>query len=813
MPKSLYIFLFGIHFGYTLPPKIVKAIPGENTLTIQLPDTNNKLNLQEVRVKGHTIRTAAIVEESIHNPIRFQPQVIDLTQDPGSKISAYDSISGILQVRTVSQVYKPGQVLLDTSLGGKCLYILAILSSTYTSGANLYALQSRPARLEEVIYKGSFKFALQAGKKFTFQNIPPVMVLDSQKVARFKLDYSKLAVGFFPQINGAIEILNGQRVQESLEWGGYLEFTGMLQMEKWDSLPFQYSLPLVKAVEFKIPVKSGYSISFFQELKFELDFASPQPYTYIQLPFQEKINFGAMGIKKSEKWNFASSSLELVKIKNTYPHSPSINSGTSQLRLSYQSKIGLQVSPDFKFETGISADYSSIHAYQPLFGINVNRRVNTYSWVGFSNKELKENFQKLNLQESPPLLEGPPVGKISPEAMLKSPTSLVLRWSNNSKAERYWVQQKIYDSWTPVRFTADTKIEVSDLTPGSQYVFRVLPLNFYGVGEPESLMVRTPNKNNPPVITFLQKPNGESLSADSITLQWQAHDPDSLDRITYQIFLDTLSPPTVPYTKSSSNSNLVISKLLAGKNYFWFVEAFDGTNISRSPIYKFSTKKDASNSPNATPIAPEKEFPKSPGPNWVYIDSGSYFRENQSKVFLNPYFIQKTEVTQKSYQKLMGKNPSFRRGEFLPVESVSWYEAQKYCDLIDAKLPTEAQWEFAARSGKYNRTNLSKIEADTEAWYYENSENQTHPVSIKKPSPLGIHDMAGNVFEWTLDWYENLPNLNQRNPQGPTTGITKVTRGGSWYSDFNGLQPTVRTPFRPKLSSYKLGFRCVKEVN
>jgi formylglycine-generating enzyme required for sulfatase activity len=141
------------------------------------------------------------------------------------------------------------------------------------------------------------------------------------------------------------------------------------------------------------------------------------------------------------------------------------------------------------------------------------------------------------------------------------------------------------------------------------------------------------------------------------------------------------------------------------------------------------------------------------------------------------FWIGQTEVTQEAYQKVTGKNPSYLKGAKLPVETIIWNDAQSYCRMAGMRLPTEAEWEYAARAGssasRYG--NLDQI-----AWYDGNSGNRTHEVGQKQANAWGLYDTLGNVWEWVADWYANsYPAGNQTDPRGPTRGQYRVVRGGS----------------------------------
>ena len=159
-------------------------------------------------------------------------------------------------------------------------------------------------------------------------------------------------------------------------------------------------------------------------------------------------------------------------------------------------------------------------------------------------------------------------------------------------------------------------------------------------------------------------------------------------------------------------------------------------------------------------------------------------------VTLSSYYIGKTEVTQELWQAVMDSNPSKFKGDRKPVEQVSWDDCQTFISKINSltgknfRLPTEAEWEFAARGGikskgyKYSGSNTL---ADV-AWYRDNSGITPHDVGTKSPNELGLYDMSGNVWEWCSDWYGNYSSSPSNNPTGPSSGTYRVLRGGSWFN-------------------------------
>ena len=188
------------------------------------------------------------------------------------------------------------------------------------------------------------------------------------------------------------------------------------------------------------------------------------------------------------------------------------------------------------------------------------------------------------------------------------------------------------------------------------------------------------------------------------------------------------------------------------------------------------------------------------------------------QVTLSSYAIGKHEVTQALWQAVMGGNPSkFKGNNLRPVECVSWGDCQEFISKLNSitgksfRLPTEAEWEFAARGGKKSKgykysgsNNLDEV-----AWYDGNSGNQTHPVGTKRPNELGIYDMSGNVWEWCSDYWGNYQSSPSTNPTGPSSGGDRVLRGGGWLDHARGCRVSYRCRGGPGGRDYGLGLRLV----
>jgi len=173
-------------------------------------------------------------------------------------------------------------------------------------------------------------------------------------------------------------------------------------------------------------------------------------------------------------------------------------------------------------------------------------------------------------------------------------------------------------------------------------------------------------------------------------------------------------------------------------------------------------------------------------------ERGRYDDERQHEVTLTRgFYMQATEVTQGQWMSIMGSNPSHFKscGDDCPAEGISWADAQTFIRKLNRtqgtdryRLPTEAEWEYAARAGT---TALYHFGDDVRwlveyAWFNQNSDGESHPVRQKEVSPWGLYDMYGNVFEWCQDWYGEYPSGAVTDPAGPPDGTSRITRGGSW---------------------------------
>ena len=255
---------------------------------------------------------------------------------------------------------------------------------------------------------------------------------------------------------------------------------------------------------------------------------------------------------------------------------------------------------------------------------------------------------------------------------------------------------------------------------------------------------------------------------------------------------------------------------------------------SSSPSQSITITSDNSSSTSVTSGASEISIPVSNGItiDMVKVEAGTFKMGATSEMkkpfkwekpvrqvtLTNDYYMGKYEVTQALWQTVMGSNPSrFKGSNNLPVECVSWDDCQEFIGKLNImtgrsfRLPTEAEWEYAARGGKkscgYQYSGSSNI-LDV-AWYWDNSLDGTHVVGMKQANELGLYDMTGNVFEWCKDWYGAYRSSSLINPAGTASGADRVCRGGGWGSSMRCCRSSYRDYYPPNYRYGNLGFRLV----
>jgi formylglycine-generating enzyme required for sulfatase activity len=232
-------------------------------------------------------------------------------------------------------------------------------------------------------------------------------------------------------------------------------------------------------------------------------------------------------------------------------------------------------------------------------------------------------------------------------------------------------------------------------------------------------------------------------------------------------------------------------------------------------------------------FAAEQVYANSIGMEFVPIPAGSFVMGSdkgkdkeagddeipQHQVTISkPFYLGRYEVTQAQWEAMMGNNPSKFQGRNNPVENVSWEDAQEFIKRLNARegtnayrLPTEAEWEYAARAGTTGIYSFGDDEASLgrHAWYDDNSDEKSHPVGQKAPNAWGLYDMHGNVYEWVQDWYDGFYYYKtpSENPRGLFIGLIRVNRGGAWVHGAWGCRSAFRGNNSPDRRRSDIGFR------
>ena len=201
----------------------------------------------------------------------------------------------------------------------------------------------------------------------------------------------------------------------------------------------------------------------------------------------------------------------------------------------------------------------------------------------------------------------------------------------------------------------------------------------------------------------------------------------------------------------------------------------------------------------------------------IYEDDDNNSREKPAhKVCLDSFYLDIYEVTQKKWDGVMSFNRSVFHHPEQPITHIHWHEARSYCKKVGKRLPTEAEWEYAARAGSQTKFPWGDEIDDDRRWYSGNSPRQVPHIGKKSPNAWGLHDMMGNVWEWVEDWFslDYYSNSPLKNPKGPSRQSFRVIRGGSWMIDEEYLRVTTRhRGMSDPTESYWVGVRCAKSVS
>ena len=342
-------------------------------------------------------------------------------------------------------------------------------------------------------------------------------------------------------------------------------------------------------------------------------------------------------------------------------------------------------------------------------------------------------------------------------------------------------------------------------------------------------------------LTFPNR-NEELIVGSDTTITWEGVSPSENVKLEY--------------TKDKGKTWELITDKACGLSYKWRVPVIASSEdlkhsvTSNQILVRLSAKGYGMDDDSLMVTIPAGTFQRGNTGNF-YPNNNAYSDKEEKPVhevtISNPFLLGKYEVTQKLYKSIMGENPSKFKGDNLPVEQVSWYDAVEFCNKLSEqqgleqcysgtgkdiscnfelngyRLPTEAEWEYACKAGTASdfytgnlteKANKSDKNLDKAGWYYDNSISKTHDVGQKKPNFFGLYDMSGNVKEWCWDWYENSYTITpQTDPKGSNTGTFRVLRGGSWLDyAYYYCRSSARYRFIPFYICDEWGFRICRTL-
>ncbi|MFH0989562.1 MAG: SUMF1/EgtB/PvdO family nonheme iron enzyme [bacterium] len=401
-----------------------------------------------------------------------------------------------------------------------------------------------------------------------------------------------------------------------------------------------------------------------------------------------------------------------------------------------------------------------------------------------------------------------------------SATTVSLRWTDNNSFETGFEIYSGTDSTNLSLSKTEPANAISSTLIGSfdvlkRYYFRVRARSVYNVSVLSVLGLYLPAA--PHTAPMLLSPStGQTGVSKSPTLSWGV--VSGATSYELQVSTNSSFSPAIYILTGLTSVSYPLSGLTYGTIYYWRVR---GANLDGNGPY--------SSTGSFTITIPIEMVYVSGGTFQMGSTSGDWDEQPVHSVTLSSYYLGKYEVTQAQWREIvewkqlnggttLKPSPSLFNGANLPVEQVYWVHIQLWISYLNERdgttyrLPTEAEWEFAARGGNKSQGYIysGSNTVDEVAWYYSNSSNTTHPVGTKAVNELGIYDMSGNVWEWCQDYYGAYNLESQTNPSGPSNGTYRVVRGGSWYYLANYSRVTFRDHYFQGSMSNHLGFRLAR---
>jgi formylglycine-generating enzyme len=822
---------------------LTEGMAGSRTLVLSIDEPVNLADLRSIQVEGYDVEQVTWIEE---DSLVLSPLVIDLTAKGAPRIREVIPNQKVLQLEApLFFVPKSGQILADTAFGGVLCRILSASSDGPTLGiTRRWLVTYEPAAMEDVFisadlrFRSTFDMTVIAGDSMETGNMLGLMSDSTLASAQFTFGWTNARIKLRPELSGRIKVTRSRIEAFDLGLHGLAEAAGRFRLDLKGKGRFAWERILQAQTAVTIPLGHGVQLR-----------AAHTPTLAVQAVAEDSVLMGESGFRLQQNLRSGPSALPggqpFGDAKLGYEIFPSDSSrGSGKIHFQVKSQLEVKFgASDFhrislvheatlmqEVHSGLEGPQGALPWRQRQIklggSLSLDQRLD--SAIGVAGVKGARGWLLYNREL--PLLAPP---KMMAAQVLKGDAyrgegqKFFLACQAQPKADWYTVQGLMPAAtlaagghlgaggnlasggvWVNLIEKASMpRIRLPDFSlPGmiAPLRIRVVAGNAYGQSQPyplEGLVLPKPNR--PPYSPIALLPENDVVADTTLRLSWKASDPDSGTTLTYRLLLDTRNPPLNVVATHLADSAYLASDLAPATAYYWRVRVSDGTDSSESAVKSFKTRA-AEPEPITVPMN------ASAGNPWVFLPKGSFVREDGVKVTVGPLYMQKYEVNQGDYRDIMGENPSFRTHDSLPVERVTWDEAQAYCKNLGGRLPTEAEWEYASRGGKPGLA-WEKGKAADYAWYRANAEGRTRKVGRLKPNGYGLHDMAGNVFEWVEDWYGPYDAKASEHPQGPVEGTARVIRGASWYSEAASLTPGNRFFNRPGFRNYKVGFRCVEE--
>ena len=537
----------------------------------------------------------------------------------------------------------------------------------------------------------------------------------------------------------------------------------------------------------------------------------------------------------------------------TYPSNNSKDIPLGNITLKWESKesdLTYRVEFDGKTYTTKNKNYT----------VSASERGKTYSWkvtaVNEFGKETTSETYSFTTQSN--RAPNTPSNPSPSNNVTNQPLTMTLSWDCSDPDGDILT----YDVYFGTSSNPTTKVSTgqsgksinrSNLSYGTTFYWKVVAKDSKGATTEGPEWRFTTQSNRAPNTPSNPSPSNNATNQPlTITLSWDCSDPDG-DAITYDIYFGTNNNPGMVIEGQSENT-FTRRNLITGTNYYWKVVAKDSKGgVTEGPLWKFTQGVPETSSSTLYVTVPE---------GMVLVGKGSFTMGDEfgdlwdgcrpaHKVTLTyDFYIGKYEVTFNEYDAFCNaiggnkpKDEGWGRG-IRPVINVSWWDAIAYCNwlsereklpkaydekgnfldkdgrvttdpskVVGYRLPTEAEWEYAARGGSKSKgyKYAGSDNVNDVAWYYQNSGSKTQEVGKKAPNELGIYDMSGNVWEWCSDWFGNYSSSAQTNPYN-NSGSLRVFRGGSWNDDATYTRVANRSNYSPTGTNDNLGFRIARTV-